>query len=444
MLGEIATEAIVVLILLVLNGVFSMSELAVMTAKRTRLEHRVEEDGDAGANAALALAANPNSFLSTVQVGITLIGVLAGAFGGAGIAEVLAVQFERVSWLAPYATSTAFAIVVAIITFLSLIIGELVPKNIALANPERVASLVARPMTALAKVGGPLVRVLTATTNFVLRLFGLGAVAESGVTEQDIRAMVEQGAESGVVDATEQVIVENTFRLGDRTVEAIMTPRPDVLWVDIADPPEQLRTQLAEAVRERFLVCDGDLDQVVGIVFAEDLVARAVMGDPISDAASLRAIARTPDFVPTMMPVFRLLSTLRDARAHAAVVLDEYGTVAGLVTLHDLLESLVGDVPDASNGDEAEFVRLADGSWSIDATTPLDEVEARLDIEAGEREQAEILTLGGFVMGRLGRVPVEGDVVEWAGRRVVVSRMKGRRIVTVVIESPRRGEIPPA
>jgi putative hemolysin len=442
MLGEIATEAIVILILLGLNGVFSMSELAVMTAKRTRLEHRVEEDDDAGAHAALLLAANPNAFLSTVQVGITLIGVLAGAFGGAGIAEVLAVQFARVTWLSPYATTVAFAIVVGVITFLSLIIGELVPKNIALSNPERVASLVARPMTVLARVGGPLVRVLTATTNFVLRLFGMGTAAESGVTEQDIRALVEQGAESGVVDATEQEIVENTFRMGDRTVEAIMTPRPDVVWVDIADSPEQLRQQLAEAVRERFLVCDGELDEVVGIVFAEDLLARAVMGTPISDAASLREVARQPEFVPAIMPVFRLLSTLREARAHAAVVLDEYGTVAGLVTLHDLLESLVGDVPDASAGDESEFVRLADGGWSIDAATPLDEVEARLDIEAGEREQAEILTLGGFVMGRLGRVPREGDVVEWAGRRVVVSRMRGRRVLTVVIEPARRGEQP--
>jgi putative hemolysin len=439
MLGEIATEVVVILILLVINGLFSMSELAVMTAKRTRLEHQVEETGDAGARAALSLAANPNAFLSTVQVGITLVGVLAGAFGGVGISEVLAVQFTRVTWLAPYATSIAFAIVVTAITFLSLIIGELVPKNIALSNPERVAALVARPMGALSRVGGPIVRLLTATTNFVLRILGRGTVAEAGVTEQDIRTLVEQGAESGVVEAAEQEIVENTFRLGDRTVESIMTPRPDVLWVDISDPPEVMRVQLAEAARERFLVCEGELDQVVGIVFAEDLVVRAVAGNAIHDADALRAVSRAPEYVPAMMPVFKLLSTLRERRSHAAVVLDEYGTVAGLVTLHDLLESLVGDIPNAANGDEANFVRQANGGWQIDAATSLEEVEARLNIEAGEREQAEILTLGGLVMGRLGRVAREGDVVEWGERRVVVTRVQGRRIVTVVIEAPHRG-----
>jgi putative hemolysin len=280
---------------------------------------------------------------------------------------------------------------------------------------------------------------LTATTNFVLRILGRGTVAEAGVTEQDIRALVEQGAESGVVEAAEQEIVENTFRLGDRTVESIMTPRPDVLWVDISDPPEVMRVQLAEAARERFLVCEGELDQVVGIVFAEDLVVRAVAGNAIHDADALRAVSRAPEYVPAMMPVFKLLSTLRERRSHAAVVLDEYGTVAGLVTLHDLLESLVGDVPNAANGDEANFVRQANGGWQIDAATSLEEVEARLNIEAGEREQAEILTLGGLVMGRLGRVAREGDVVEWGERRVVVTRVQGRRIVTVVIEAPHRG-----
>jgi putative hemolysin len=438
MLAEIATEVVVILILLVLNGVFSMSELAVMTAKRTRLEHRVEEEGDAGAKAALELASNPNAFLSTVQVGITLVGVLAGAFGGAGIAEVLAPQFARVTWLAPYATSLAFAIVVTIITFLSLIIGELVPKNIALANPERVAALVARPMAILSRVGGPVVRVLTRTTNVILRLLGLGSVSEPGVTEQDIRALVEQGAESGVVAATEHAIVENTFRLGDRTVESIMTPRPDVLWVDLADPPEALRSQLSGAVRERFLLCEGELNQVVGIVFAEDLLLRAVNGSSVADVDSLRAVAREPQFVPAVMPVFQLLTTLRYSRAHAAVVLDEYGAVTGLVTLHDLLEALVGDVPDAATGDVADLVREPDGSWRIDAGVPLDEVEARLDIDADDHERADVVTIGGFVMGRLGRVPREGDVVEWSGRRVIVSRMSGRRILSVLIEPPRR------
>ncbi|MBL0937369.1 MAG: HlyC/CorC family transporter [Gemmatimonadaceae bacterium] len=437
-MGEIVNEVIVILILLVLNGIFSMSELAVMTARKSRLEHRAEEEGDAGARAALELAAHPTAFLSTVQMGITLVGVLAGAFGGAGIAEVLATQIALVSWLAPYASTLAFGLVVAAITYLSLIIGELVPKNIALSNPERVASLVARPMRAISRVGGPVVRVLTNTTNFVLRILGLGAAAEPGVTEQDIRAMVEQGTESGVVQAVEHEIVENTFRLGDRTVESIMTPRPDVLWVDVADSNDALRVQIAEAARERFLVCDQDIDTVIGVMFAEDLVVAAAAGDDIADKTVLRRLVRTPLYVPKSIAVFELLTTFRSARQHTAVVLDEYGDVAGLVTLENLLSALVDDVPDSATSAESEYMRQADGSWNIDGATPLDEVQARLDLQLSESERNEVVTLGGFVMDRLGRLPREGDTFAWDGRRVSVLRMRGRRVDRVLIEPTTR------
>lgn len=428
------TEVIVIVILLVLNGVFSMSELAVMTAKRSRLEFRAEEEGDAGARAALELAAHPTAFLSTVQVGITLVGVLAGAFGGAGIAEVLAAQLATVSWLAPYATSVAFALVVAVITYLSLIFGELVPKNIALSNPERVASLVARPMRAIARVGGPLVRMLTSSTNIVLRLFGLGSVAEPGVTEQDIRAMVEQATESGAVQKVEHEIVENTFRLGDRAVESIMTPRPDIRWVDLSDEATAVRGQVAESLRERFLVCEETLDALIGVVQAEDLVAVAVEGEDVADVQVLRQVARAPLYVPATMPVYQLLATLRSARQHVAVVLDEYGGVAGLVDMEDVLEGLVGDVPLADNGDVAAWLRRADGSWEIEGSVALEEVEERLDLDVDERERAEVLTLGGFVMARLGRVPRPGDEFHWSARKVRVLRMNGRRVERVLIE----------
>jgi putative hemolysin len=443
-MGSILTEVVVILLLLVVNGVFSMSELALMTAKRSRLEHRATEEGDAGARAALDLAAHPTAFLSTVQVGITLVGVLAGAFGGAGISEVLAEQFRSVRWLAPYAQSVAFALVVAVITYLSLIVGELVPKRIALGNPERVASLIARPMRVVSRVGGPVVRMLTGSTNFVLRLLGLGTVTEPGVTEQDIRAMVEQGAESGVVQEAEREIVENTFRLGDRSVDALMTPRPDVQWVDLADDPAAVRAQLAEAARDRFLVCAGDLDHVVGLVHAEDLLVRCMAGHPVADAAVLRTIAREPLFVPATMPAFRLLETFRRSRQHAAVVLDEYGAVTGLVTLDDVLEALLGDVPGAGPADQVDFRRLPDGSWVIDGATPLADVENRLDLEASPRERADVLTLGGFVMVRLGRLPREGDHFDWDGRRVQVVRMTGRRIEAVSVAPSTKGQAGPA
>ncbi len=433
-MGEMTTEVIVIVILLVLNGVFSMSELAVMTAKRSRLEFRAEEEGDAGARAALELAAHPTAFLSTVQVGITLVGVLAGAFGGAGIAEVLAAQMATVSWLAPYATSVSFALVVAVITYLSLIFGELVPKNIALSNPERVASLVARPMRAIARVGGPLVRMLTNSTNIVLRLFGLGTVVEPGVTEQDIRAMVEQATESGAVQKVEHEIVENTFRLGDRAVEAIMTPRPDIHWVDLSDDADAIREQVTEALRDRFLVCEEVLDSLVGVVRAEDLVAAAVKGQDVASVSVLRDVARTPLFVPETMPVYQLLSTLRSAQQHAAVVLDEYGSVAGLVDMADVLEGLVGDVPLADDGEAATWIRRPDGSWEVAGSVALDEVESRLGLEVEDRERAELLTLGGFVMARLGRVPAPGDEFRWSSRHVRVLQMSGRRVERVLIE----------
>lgn len=437
----IATDILLILLLLLVNGVFSMSEMAVVAARRTRLEHRAEE-GDAGAAAALDLAAHPTGFLSTVQVGITLVGVLAGAFGGAGIAEVLALSLRDVPWLAPYATPVAFGIVVGAITYLSLIIGELVPKRIALSDPERIASIVSRPMRMVARVGSPLVRLLTASTNFVFRLLGLGASSEPGVTEHDIRALVEQGAESGVVQEAEREIVENAFRLGDRAANAVMTPRPDVAWVDLADDAASIRARLVLAARDRFLVCEGELDRVVGLVHAEDLLVRCVSGNAVADADALRAIARPPVFVPETMPAFRLLETFRRTRQHAAVVLDEYGAVAGIATLDDLLEALLGEVPGGDAESHAAMVRRADGAWLVDASTPVEDVENRLDLEIPDAERAGYLTLGGFVMARLGQLPNVGDAFDWSGRRVEVVAMDGRRIATVLISPPPKPDAP--
>lgn len=443
-MGVILAESVVILLLLLLNGVFAMSELALMTAKRSRLEHRADEEGDAGARVALELASHPTAFLSTVQVGITLVGILAGAFGGATIAELLAGQLAKVSWLAAYATSVSFALVVLVITYLSLIIGELVPKRIALGNPERVASLVARPMRALSRVGGPVVRVLTASTNFVFRIFGVRAVAAPGVTEQDIRALVEQGAESGAVQEAEREIVENTFRLGDRAVNAIMTPRPDVRWIDLQEEPALIRAQLTVHASSRFVVCEGELDRVVGIVHAEDLLARCLAGSADVSPASLREAARRPTFVPSTMPAFRLLETFRASGEQSAVVLDEYGTVAGLVTLDDLLEALVGELPAWADQTGPSMRRQADGSWLVDASTPLDDVANRLDLVVAEDDASEVVTLGGFVMARLGHLPREGDGFDWDGRRVQVMRMAGRRIEQVQISAPPRSGTPNA
>ena len=439
-MSEIATELVVILMLLVINGVFAMSEIAVVTSRKIRLEQRAG-DGDKGAAAALALAREPAQFLSTVQVGITLVGVLAGAFGGATLSEKLAPVIADVPTLAPYADTLAFAIVVGAITYLSLIVGELVPKRIALGAPERIAIAVARPMRAISRITAPLVKVLTGSTNLMLRLLGVRPHAEAGLTEQEIRAVLEQGAEAGVVHATEHEMVESVFRLGDRTARALMTPRPDVEWLDLADDgPDagaQLSAELREARRSPLLVCDGDLDHVVGFVHAEDLLARSLGGEAL-DHAAIRAAVRPPLFVPASMPVLQLVESLRASRRHAAVLLDEYGGTTGIVTLHDVLEAIVGDLPRSEEEvEEPAIVRRADGSWLVEGGMPVEDIAAELDLDLrDDGGPADYQTLAGFVLARLGRVPVAGDGFAWHGRRFEVVDMDGRRVDKVLIHPP--------
>ena len=432
-MSAIATEIIIVLVLLLLNGVFAMSELAVVSARKVRLQRRAEA-GDAGARAALRLSENPADFLSAVQVGITLIGVLSGAFGGATIAEQLADRFAQVPGLARYADALALAIVVAGVAYLSLIIGELVPKRIALTRPEVIAARLARPVGAITKVFKPLVSLLTGSSNLVLRLLGVRASREPTVTEEEIRALVEQGAESGVVQRAEQEIVESAFRLGDRTVASIMTPRLDIDWIDITDAPESIRATLAEGRQPRWVVCKETVEHVLGIIHAEDLLAKTISGTPIAIPDDLRAMLRQPLYVPDSMPVYRLLDEFRSARQEVAVVLDEYGGVQGLVTFDDILEALVGEYAGTTPDDEPSVVQRDDGSWLVDGSVSLDELETRLDLDPMPlAERRGFRTVAGFVFARLGRVPKSGDAVQWGGLRFEVVDMDGRRIDKVLV-----------
>lgn len=427
-MASILTEVAIIFVLLLINGVFAMSELAVVAARKVRLEHRAEE-GDAGAKAALELAAHPTTFLSTVQVGITLVGVLAGAFGGASIAEQLAERFETVPWLAPHAEAAGLGIVVAGITYFSLILGELVPKRIALSNPERVASWVARPMTWIARIGRPLVWLLTGSTNVVFRLFGIRQTSEPGVTEQDIRAMVEQGAESGVVQQAEHSIVENAFRLGDRQVGSLMTPRPDMAWIDVAASAPALREHIVAIGQARLVVCDGDPERVLGVVHAEDLLAQCLAGE----LPDLRKHLWQPTFVPESMPALRLLEEFKRTRQQVAVVLDEFGGVQGIATVDDLVEAILGDLPDRGGEPAAPLmVRQPDGSWLVEGALALEELERTLDIDPLPADgRRGFRTVGGLVMTRLGRLPKEGDAFDFANLAWQVVEMDGRRIATV-------------
>jgi putative hemolysin len=428
-MSTILTELVVILLLLALNGVFAMSELAIVTARKVRLEQRAE-DGDAGARVALSLAQNPTQFLSTVQVGITLIGVLAGAFGGATLADKLASAFAAIPAISDYANAVALGVVVTGITYLSLLIGELVPKRVALSQPERVASLVARPMRLLSRVAAPIVKLLTGPTNLVLRIFGLRVSSEPSITVEEIRSLVEQGAESGVVENTEHRMVEGVFRLGDRLVGDLMTPRTQLEWIDMADPPERVREEIARLPKSRFLICEGDVDNVLGVVFAEDLLVQCLSGTPLE----LTSVLRQPLYVPARMPALTLLEQLRTSRQRVAVALDEYGGLQGVVFLDDLVETIVGDMPLPGETASPPITHQGEGKWLMHGSVSLEDVESTLDLdEIPDDVRGGVRTLGGLVMALLGRVAAVGDIAQWDGLRAEVMAVEGRRVERVLV-----------
>jgi putative hemolysin len=424
----LSLEIVIILLLVLANGVFAMSEIAVVAARKIRLQQRAEE-GDHRAEAALALANAPAQFLSTVQFGITLVGVLAGAYGGARLSAPLAEFFRGIPELAAYADAIALGVVVAGITVLSLIFGELVPKNVGLQYPELIASWVARPMIMLSKIGAPVVKGLTGATALVMRIVGLKATAEAGLTEDEIRAVISQGAESGVIEAAEESIVQRVFQLGDQRVAGIMTPRVDIEWVDVAITADQLREFLASHAHTQFVVCQGDLDNVLGTVRSADLLPAVLRGGAIQ----LRTLVREALFVPDSMRAFPLLEAFRSSHKHVAIVMDEFGAVEGLVTVTDLLEGLVGALP----GDAAEargaFIHRGDGSWLVEGSASMEEVAAKFDLQVPEEEAGAYHTIAGFVMARLGHIPRCADSFEFGGLRFEVVDMDGRRVDKVMV-----------
>lgn len=427
-MGGLWLEIAIILLLVAANGVFAMSEISVVAARKIRLQQRAE-DGDQRARLALKLANNPAQFLSTVQVGITLIGVLAGAYGGATLAAPLAQALASVPLIGDYAEATALGLVVASITVLSIIVGELVPKSIGLRYPESIASWVAGPMTLLSRVGAPLIHVLTASTNVIMRLVGFKPMSEPGLTEDEIRAVISEGAESGVLEPTEESIVQRVFQLGDMRVAAIMTPRVDIEWVDVNISTEDLRGFLMSHSHNEFVVCEGNLEHVLGTVRAAELLPALLTGGVIG----LRALLRQPLFVPDSMGAFKLLEAFRASHRHLALVMDEFGAVEGLVSITDLLEGLVGALPGDPNDAQAAFVRRDDHSWLVEGSAPIDEVVSKFELEQPAEEVGAYHTLAGFVIARLGRIPQTADTFDYADFRFEVVDMDGRRVDKVMV-----------
>ena len=430
-----AFEIGVILVLILANGALSMSEAAILSSRRMRLQKRAE-DGDGAAGAALEIATEPTRMLSTVQLGITLIGIFAGAYGGAALAEEIAPVLQRLPLISPHAEAVSVAIVVVGITFFSVIIGELVPKRVALSNPERIAATVARPMRFFSKVAAPAVWLLSTSTNALLWLLRVRKVEESPVTEEEINILIRQGTKLGTFEAAEQELVERVFRLADRRVSGLITPRAEIVWVDVDDPVEQSYRVMAASGHSYFPVFKDTRDHVIGLVSVKTLWAAMLEGG----APDLAELLSKPLFVPHSTSAFKLLEQFRQARSHIAIVVDEYGGVQGLVTLNDVLGELVGDVTYADALDSPEVVRRPDGSLLLGGMLSLDECRDLLKVREfpGETD-GTYQTLGGLVMTMLGRLPVEGDSIEVGPWRLEVVDMDERRVDKVLAVARRQG-----
>jgi putative hemolysin len=431
--GQIAA----IVLMIIANGVFAMSEIAIISARRARLQQKAGE-GDHRARTALGLAEAPNRLLSTVQIGITLIGILTGALGGATLARELGLYLSRLPLLKPYGEALGLAIVVAATTYLSLVIGELVPKRLALSSPERIALAVARPMRALSIIAAPAVRLLSLSTELVLRVLGLHLSEEAPVTEEEIKVLLQQGTEAGVFQEAEQDMVESVLLLDERRAAGLMTPRPEIAWLDVGDPPEEIRRKVIASPYSRFPVCEGSLDNVLGEVEARDLLARSLCGE----SWDLRALLRRPLYVPETMPALKVLEAFKQSGTQVALVVDEYGSIQGLVTLKDILEAIVGDVPSVEDLAEPQAVRREDGSWLLDGMLSVADFRELLEVGAlPAEEQGLYQTVAGFVMIRIGRIPSAADHFEWGGLRFEVMDMDGIRIDKVLV-TPTRQVIP--
>ncbi|NCP88300.1 MAG: hypothetical protein CO094_03840 [Anaerolineae bacterium CG_4_9_14_3_um_filter_57_17] len=419
---NIGLEIFIIFILILLNGVFSLAEIAVVSSRKARLQQRVNQ-GQHGAQTALTLAENPNIFFSTIQVGITLVGVLAGAVGGATISDALAIQLLKVEVLQPYAQSLSLGIVVTLITLFSLILGELVPKRLALRNPEQIASVIAGPMNIVSRMFAPLVNLMSAITDLLVRLLGVTPNLEPPVTEEELQVLLDQGTQAGVFEEAEQDMVQGIFRLSDRRVGSLMTPRSEISWLDVNDSPEEIRAEIEANLYSRFPVCEDSLDNVLGIIEARDLLLESLNGKPLE----LKQNLQIPVYIPESALASRALELFKSGDAESMLVVDEFGSVQGLLTIYDILEEIVGDMDS-----EPQATQRQDGSWLLDGLISVEDFKEIFNLRHLPDED-EYETLSGFVMLQLGRVPTAGDHFDWNGFTVEVVDMDGKRVDKVLV-----------
>ncbi len=421
-------EVLIILLLILLNGIFAMSEIAIISGRKARLQQMANEGNDS-AQTALDLANSPGEFLSTIQIGITLVGVLAGAFGGATLAGKFAPYVATIPSLSPYSEAIAFAIIVIIITYLTIIIGELVPKRIALNSAERISTMVASPMRLISILAMPLVRLLSISTEAVLWVLRVKPSTEPTVTEEEIKIMVDQGAKAGVIEEAESDMVESVFRLGERRISAMMVPRTEVTALFLDDSFEEIRTKITDSGHSTFPVCDGSLDDVKGVIYAKDLLNRYLAGKPIDIKGSLRE----PLFFYESMPALKALELFKKSGKHMALIIDEYGGLQGLVTINDVMESVFGE---ASADEGPQVVQREDGSWLVDGMLPVDEFKNIFEIDnLPEEDNGTFQTIGGFVMSNMHRIPSVGSHFTVGDFTYEVVDMDGMRVDKILLTS---------
>ncbi len=416
-------EIFVIAILIVLNGVLAMSEAALVASRKARLQNRVNE-GDKASLVALKLLERPNVFLSTTQIGITLIGVLAGALGGATIAKALAVTLTRIPGIGEYGESIALGIVVVVITILSLWLGELVPKRLGLHSPEQIARVVAGPMLLISRIFSPLISLMSWATDLVIRLIGVKPSLEPPITEEELQVLIDQGTQAGIFKEAEQDMVEGIFSLGDSRVYSLMTPRTELIWLDITDSIDEIRQKIADCPFSRFPVREESLENILGIVKSRDLLVESLSGKEID----LKTLLKPAFFIPETMFASRALELFKEKNTEILLVVDEFGGLQGLLTINDILEEIVG----AMEFEEPQATQRQDGSWLLDGMLEVDEFKELFQFKSLPHED-EYETLSGFIMTSLGRVPQTTDHFEWNGYRFEVMDMDGRRVDKVLV-----------
>ena len=418
----------IIILLILLNGVFAMSELALVSVRRARLVV-MERKGVPGAATARLLSEDPQRFLPTVQVGITLVSVLAGVFGGARVAARVQTWLAEVPALEPFSESLSLAVVVVITTFLTLVLGELVPKQLALRRPEGVAAAVAPALNGMSRVGAPIVWLLGKSSGLILRLFGAHADERQGVTEEELSALLAEGAQDGALETEERDMIERLLRLADKPVRAIMTPRNELAWIDRTDPRRDIAATLKATPHSRFVVCDGSVDNVVGVVQAKDILDRILGGGDLSVAAALRK----PMVIPDTVTALDALERLKNDPLGLALVMDEYGSFEGVVTAADVLQAIVGEPVDTTPASSPGPDGVA-GPLQLDGASPVDEIKARLGLPDLPAE-GSYHTLAGLVLALLRRLPRTGDRIVFGGWRFEVVEMDGRRVSRVSVQA---------